>query len=91
MAAERIVVGASGADDIARRAARQLRDAGSEVVFVGGQQTPAHLVRTAIAEDATRIVVDADQPTVQRIIALCAEWGAAGIAVTDWCDVSNAP
>ncbi len=47
---------------------------------MGGQQSPAHLVRTAIAEDATRIVVDADRPTIERIVALCAEWETEGIA-----------
>lgn len=80
MVTERIVVGASGDDAAARATARRLRDAGHEVVFVGGQQSPAHLVRTAIAEDATRIVVDADQPTIERIVALCAERETEGIA-----------
>lgn len=91
MAVERIVVGSMGDDEVSRTTARRLRDAGHEVVFVGGHQSSAHLVRTAIAEDATRIVVDADSPTLQKISALCADWGVDGIAVTDGCDVSNAP
>lgn len=81
MVTERIVVGATGDDGAVRTVARELRDAGHEVVFVGGQQSPAHLVRTAIAEDATRIVVDADQATVERIGALCEEWDTEGIDV----------
>lgn len=80
MVSERIVVGASGDDVAARAAARRLRDAGHEVVFVGGQQTAVHLVRTAIAEDATQIVADVDQTTLDRIRALCAEWETGGTA-----------
>ena len=38
----------------------RLRDAGHEIVFVGGRQSPEQLARTAVAEDAVRIVVDAD-------------------------------
>lgn len=80
---ERIIVGSSGSDAAAQAVARRLRDEGHEVVFVGGDQSPAHLVRTAIAEDATRIVVDGDSATLDRIVALCAEWDASGItAVT---------
>lgn len=81
MLTERIVVGASGDDDTARTMARRLRDAGHEVIFVGGQQTPAHLVRTAIAEDATRIVVDADPATLERIVSLCQEWETGVVTV----------
>jgi methylmalonyl-CoA mutase cobalamin-binding subunit len=80
MVSERIVVGACGGDEIARATARRLRDAGHEVIFVGGGQTPEALVRTAVAEDASSIVVDADQPTVERIVALCAEWDIQAMA-----------
>ena len=83
MSAERIVVGASGDDDAAREAARRLRDGGHEVVFVGGRQSPAHLVRTAIAEDATRIVVDADPATLARIVELCEQWQTDGAVAVE--------
>jgi methylmalonyl-CoA mutase C-terminal domain/subunit len=80
MAEDRIVVGAIDDDDVARANARRLRDRGHEVVFVGGQQTPEHLVRTAVAEDAVCIVVhDADDGTLQRIRELCVELDLEGV------------
>lgn len=75
MVRERIVVGATGDDSAARREARRLRDAGHEVVFVGGGQSAEQLVRAAVAEDATRLVVDADGAARQRIAALGGELG----------------
>jgi methylmalonyl-CoA mutase C-terminal domain/subunit len=83
MAVERIIVGAVGDDSAARSAARRLRDAGHEIVFVGGHQSPEHLGRTALAEDAARIVVDTAGETgaLERIAAVCAALGAADIAV----------
>ena len=81
MAADRIVVGATGEDGEARIAARRLRDAGHEVIFVGGHQTPEHLVRTAVAEDAVRMVIDTDERTLDRLMRLCAELGAADLRV----------
>ena len=81
MATERIVVGASGDDDNARSAARRLRDEGHEVVFVGGHQTPEHLVSTAVAEDAVRLVVDADDASLARVRELCREQGADDVRV----------
>lgn len=81
MTRERIVVGASGDDAAARSTARRLRDAGHEVVFVGGEQTPVHLVRAAVAEDASRIVFDADPEAVASLRDLVSALGAEGPAV----------
>jgi methylmalonyl-CoA mutase C-terminal domain/subunit len=81
MAADRIVVGAIADDSRARSAARTLRDAGHEVVFVGGGQTTEQLARTAVAEDAVRIVVDADAGALRGLLEACAALDAADIAV----------
>jgi methylmalonyl-CoA mutase C-terminal domain/subunit len=81
MPSERVVVGAAGDDETSRATARTLRDAGHEVVFVGGRQTPEHLARTAVAEDATRIVLHADDEAAARVRDLCAELGAADVVV----------
>jgi methylmalonyl-CoA mutase C-terminal domain/subunit len=81
MAADRIVVGATADDDLARAAARRLRDEGHEIVFVGGHQTPEQLVRTAVAEDVVRLVVDADVRTLAYIADLCGELDATDIRV----------
>lgn len=90
MVSQRIVVGATGDDDLARATARILRDGGHEVVFVGGGQTAEHLARTAVAEDASRIVVDADETTARRIRELCAELGAGDVEVARGCDAVDA-
>jgi methylmalonyl-CoA mutase C-terminal domain/subunit len=90
MAAERIVVGASGDDAAARLVARRLRDAGHEVVFAGGHQTAEHLVRAAVAEDATRLVVDADDAGVDRVRELCSSLDAEDIVVVRRCDAVDA-
>lgn len=89
MAGHRIVVGASGDDSVARRAARRLRDEGHEVVFVGGGQTPDHLARTAIAEDTARIVVDADDEVLSRTRESLAGLGVTDVDVSA-CDQSDA-
>ncbi|MCW2789449.1 MAG: hypothetical protein JWP56_1752 [Aeromicrobium sp.] len=81
MVVERVVVGAAGEDDRARLAARRLRDHGHEIVFVGAHQSPQQLARTAVAEDAGRIVVDADTRAVEQITLACAELGAPDIVV----------
>lgn len=90
MVSQRIVVGAADDDTAARTTARELRDAGFEVVFVGGSQTAEQLVRTALAEDASRIVVDADQATVERIRDRCSELDADDVSVVQRCDAFNA-
>jgi methylmalonyl-CoA mutase C-terminal domain/subunit len=82
MAFERTVVGATGHDGrSAQQTARRLRDQGHEVVFVGPGQTPEQLVRAAVAEDAQRIVADADADTLSRVAQLCAQTGAEDIRV----------
>ena len=90
MARNRIVVGAVGDDDRLREAARRLRDAGHEVVFVGGRQTPAQLARTAVAEDASHLVVDGDADNLVALARECAALGAADVVVDRWCDAIDA-
>lgn len=54
----RVVVakpGLDGHDRGAKVVARALRDAGVEVIYTGLHQTPAHIVETAIQEDADAI------------------------------------
>lgn len=81
MIRERIVVGATADDAAARSIARRLRDEGHEVVFVGGEQTADHLLSAAIAEDATRIAVDASPEARAHLVAMCAELGPDGPVV----------
>ena len=75
-------MGAVGDDDDVRPVARALRDAGREVVFAGGHQTPEQLVRTALAEDAAEIVVAADAEFLARIGDVQRELGAEDVTVT---------
>lgn len=83
MGTARVIIGASGHDDSrARSAARRLRDDGLEVVFVGGDQAPEQLARTAVAEDSARIIVDvADPSDVDRLVQACEALGAGDIVV----------
>ncbi|MET0819866.1 MAG: cobalamin-dependent protein [Aeromicrobium sp.] len=90
MAAERIVVGSTGDDAGARTLARRLRDAGHEIVFVGGSQSPEQLAAAAVAEDAVRVAVDADSSALQRVRDALDALGADDIVVEPWCDVSDA-
>jgi methylmalonyl-CoA mutase C-terminal domain/subunit len=90
MARNRIVVGAVGDDDRLREAARGLRDAGHEVVLVGGRQTPAQLARTAVAEDASHLVVEGDADQLAALARECAALGASDIVVGPWCDAIDA-
>jgi methylmalonyl-CoA mutase cobalamin-binding subunit len=82
MVRQRVLLGAIGDGEVARKAAKRLRDEGQEVVFVGGEQSPEQLVRALIAEDAAAIVVDGDADSVARIATLCAELGAGDVSVT---------
>ncbi len=91
MVRQRVVLGAIGDAQRAAQAARQLRDAGQEVIYVGGEQTPEQLVRTSIAEDAGEIVVDGDPDALARIAGLCAELGADGVVVTPLDEARPAP
>ena len=81
MAADRIVVGAIGDDAAARTSARGLRDAGYEIVFVGGDQSPRQLAATAVAEDAVRVVIDGDSSARQQVQQALADVGADDIVV----------
>lgn len=90
MAGDRIVVGAVRDADGVGEAARRLRDAGHEVVFVGGEQTPGQLARTAVAEDATRLVVDGGVVDVEQVVDACTALGASDIVVARWCDAFDA-
>ncbi len=60
MTRRRIVVGAVGEGEDAQAVARTLRDAGREVILVGGGQSAEQLIRTALAEDADEVVVCGD-------------------------------
>ena len=60
MLKQRVVVGGSGDGDEALAVARTLRDAGREVVLVGGGQSAEQLIRTVLAEDADELVVCGD-------------------------------
>lgn len=82
MVGRRVIVGSIGDDVLARQVARRLRDEGREVVFVGGGQSPEQLVRTAIAEDATEIVVSADAVSRAEIVALGEVLGVDELVVT---------
>ncbi|QGG42488.1 hypothetical protein [Aeromicrobium yanjiei] len=91
MVRDRVVVGAFGADSRVREIARRLRDEGHEVVLVGGEQSAEQLVRTAVAEDASRIVADGAEDDLERLRALCAELGVDAPQVgTPRCDAANA-
>jgi methylmalonyl-CoA mutase C-terminal domain/subunit len=81
MVADRIVVGSTGDDSDARTSARRLRDAGHEIVFVGGGQSPEQLAATAVAEDAARMVVDAGPPGLQQVRDALDAIGAGDIVV----------
>ena len=87
MTNRRVVVGALGTGEAKPSLGRRLRDAGHEVVFVGGQQSAEQLVRTAVAEDAHRIVVPADD--VPAVVAMLVDLHVDGIAVG--CDEPDAP
>ena len=91
MVKQRVVLGAIGEDEQARRAARRLRDEGQEVVYLGGDQTPEQLVRALIAEDATTIVVDGDADSLARVVSLCRELGAGDVLVTPLDVPTDAP
>ncbi len=82
MARRRIVVGAIGDGEGVLAAARALRDAGREVVLVGGGQSPEQLIRTAVAEDAVELVIDASEDEMARLEAVRAELGAEHLRLT---------
>lgn len=87
MTSRRVVLGATGAGETLPALARRLRDEGHEVVFVGGRQSPEQLVRTALAEDASELVVPADD--VAAVEAMLVDLEVDGVAVG--CDEPDAP
>ena len=87
MTNRRVVLGALGAGETLPGLGRRLRDAGAEVVFVGGRQSAEQLVRTAVAEDVDRIVVPADD--VPAVESMLVELHVDGVAVG--CDEPDAP
>jgi methylmalonyl-CoA mutase C-terminal domain/subunit len=87
MTNRRVVLGALGSGEALQGVGRRLRDAGHEVVFVGGQQSAEQLVRTAVAEDAHQIVVPADD--VPAVEAMLVDLHVDGVVVG--CDEPDAP
>ena len=80
---QRIIVGSTDpVDELTRRVATELRDAGFEVVFVGPDQTPEQLIHAALAEDATEIIVAADEAAMERLHTLRAELDLDGVRIT---------
>ena len=84
----RIVVAdvtSGGSDDRATSIARALRDAGTEIVWTGPDQTPEQLVQTAVQEDADALVVVLQDGTngdvLHRTIGLLVENDAADVDV----------
>lgn len=67
MTMRRIVVGAIGEGDEAQTIARMLRDAGREVILVGGGQTPEQLIRAARAEDASEVMLCGDDADLAEL------------------------
>jgi methylmalonyl-CoA mutase C-terminal domain/subunit len=90
VAAERIIVGAVGDGDDLQVVARRLRDAGHEVVLAGAHQTPDQLARTAVAEDASRLVVPGDAVDRRQVVTACDALGADDVMVDGGCDAFDA-
>lgn len=86
----RVVVGSTGDDAAARRVARALLMSGREVVFVGGDQTVEQLARTAQAEDAGSLVLDADDTDLARLRELLESLELSHVPVSP-CDQPDAP
>ncbi len=82
MARRRIVVGAIGDGEGIVAAARALRDEGREVVLVGGGQSPEQLIRTALAEDADELLIDASKEELAQVEAVREEFGAGHLQLT---------
>jgi len=82
MAKRRIVVGATGDDDSVFAVARTLRDAGREVVFVGGDQSAEQLIRAALAEDAEELVVCTDDAGMAALESVRGQLDAEHVRLT---------
>lgn len=77
--------GLNRADCRAMVFALAFRDAGFEVIYTGGHQTPQQIVSTAIQEDVDMIVLStlasAHTFSFQRILELLKESGAGDVTV----------
>lgn len=82
MVGRRVIVGATGDDDVARDTARRLRDEGREVVFGGRWTEPEQLLQAAVAEDANEIIVSAYADELLRIEAVRADLDVAHVEIT---------
>ncbi len=82
MTNRRVVVGAISGERDLFALARTLRDAGCEVVLVGGSQTAEQLIRATVAEDAEELVVCADDEGMARLESVRREQGAEHIRLT---------
>lgn len=89
MTRRRIVVGAISGDDKLYGVARALRDAGREVVLVGGGQSCEQLISAALAEDADELVVGGTQDEMARLEALRDVLGAEHIRITPAAGVTD--
>jgi methylmalonyl-CoA mutase C-terminal domain/subunit len=91
MTNRRVVLGATGDDESLPALARMLRDAGHEVVFIGGQQSAEQLVRTALAEDASELVVAGGDEDLARVDVVRRELGADDVTLTPGAHLVRAP
>ncbi|SDD16612.1 hypothetical protein [Actinokineospora iranica] len=65
----RIVLAELGPGERAQAVARDLRDAGAEVIYTGRLTGPAHVVGTALQEDADAIAVDEQREAVASLLS----------------------
>jgi methylmalonyl-CoA mutase C-terminal domain/subunit len=91
MANRRVVLGAVGDGETLPALARMLRDAGHEVVLVGGQQTAEQLVRTAVAEDASELVVLGEDDEIADVDAVRLELDADDVTLTAAAELLGKP
>jgi methylmalonyl-CoA mutase C-terminal domain/subunit len=89
MGTARVVVGGVGHAPGLAGVAHALRDAGHEVVLVGDRQSPAQLVRTALAEDASRLVVAGGDEARDEAVRLLHDEDAADVEVVDVSDAAE--
>lgn len=79
----RVVVGARADEARSRLRARALLMSGWEVVYVGGEQSVEQLARTAEAEDAGSVVVDASADDRARLESHLATLGLDHVGVSE--------
>jgi methylmalonyl-CoA mutase C-terminal domain/subunit len=91
MANRRVVLGAVGDGETLPALARMLRDTGHEVVLVGGQQTAEQLVRSAVAEDASELVVLGEDEELAEVDSVRLALGADDVRLTAGADLLRTP